>query len=478
MVFSSIIFIFYFLPLLLLLYSIAGRWQNYVLLFFSIVFYSWGEMRYTLVLLASIFISYCFGRLLKKTLKYSKVVLTVGITCNLLLLFYFKYVDFLINIINGAISSVSEPGTVPLLETRNVHLPLGISFFVFQAISYLVDVYRRDSSVEKNPFNVALYIAMFPQLVAGPIVRFNSIAKELYERTVSWNKLSSGIRIFIIGLAQKVLIANTIAVPVDTIYDLPLSQLTAPLAWFAATGYTLQIYFDFAGYSSMAIGLGLVFGFHFPENFNFPYFSQSITEFWRRWHMSLSRWFKDYLYIPLGGNRCGKWRMYFNLWIVFFLCGLWHGASWNFILWGACHGLFLVLERAGLLQVVARLPRLLRHVYTLFFIVVAWVPFRSETLEQSKEMLYVMFLGNDVPLFLQPIQMYLTNDVVLAFIIGILFSVPWWQAMQNKLPKTPVMTNYLTIKQIFNSASILLLFILSVFSLSSGAHNPFIYFKF
>ncbi|MBM9513034.1 MBOAT family O-acyltransferase [Desulfogranum marinum] len=435
-------------------------------------------MQYTLVLLASIFITYIFGYLLKDKTKYSVFLLFLGISCNVFLLVYFKYSSFFFRVIGESVPFFAEVHQSFVVNFENVHLPLGISFFVFQAISYLIDVYRQDSPVEKNPLNVALYIAMFPQLVAGPIVRFNSIAKELSQRTISWDKLTGGVSLFVVGLSQKVLIANTVAVAVDGIYNIPLAEMTAPLAWIAAVGYALQIYFDFTGYSNMAIGLGLIFGFHFPANFNYPYWSQSITEFWRRWHMSLSRWFKDYLYIPLGGNRHGKLRTYFNLWVVFLLCGLWHGASWNFILWGAFHGALLVLERAGVLRVINQCPRLIRHLYCLFFVLICWVPFRAETLEQSVTIFRVMFFGSSASSLNWPVASFVSNDVALAFIFGIIFSAPLWQFLQEKLFSVKTVARHTVLYQTCSNSIVVLLFFLCILSLSSGAHNPFIYFQF
>lgn len=368
-------------------------------------------------------------------------------------------------------------GGLVLPSFEDVHLPLGISFFVFQAVSYLIDVYRNESPVEKNPFNVALYISMFPQLVAGPIVRFHSIARELHERGISWGKVNSGIAIFVMGLAQKVLLANTVAVPVDAIYALPADQLTQPVAWLATVGYSLQIYYDFAGYSNMAIGLGLALGFHFPRNFDHPYCSLSITEFWRRWHMSLSRWFRDYLYIPLGGNRCGPWRTYFNLWVVFVLCGLWHGASWNFLVWGVTHGLFLVFERAGFSRVLESFSRPVRNLYCLFVVFLAWIPFRAETLEKSVGMIKALFVSHASPQ-MHPLAQFMNAKIVLALFVGLVLAYPVFTGVRKHLASETGEISQGRGWRVCRGIGLLALFFVCTVVLSSGAHNPFIYFNF
>jgi len=341
-VFSSVTFVFYFLPLVLVAYLLLPA-RNIVLLFASLVFYAWGETYFIAVLMVSIGLNYLFGILIEKSYdeKRRTTALFLGLGADLGLLCLFKYLNFIADNLNVFLST----GGYAPIEIHHIHLPLGISFFTFQAMSYLVDVYRRTVPAERNIFNLGLYIAMFPQLVAGPIVRFNQIADQLHKRSVTTDAFSLGVRRFVVGLGQKMLIANILAVPADAIFAVPSEGLTPAIAWLGVVAYTLQIYFDFAGYSNMAIGLGHMFGFTLPENFNYPYIAQSITEFWRRWHISLSRWFRDYLYIPLGGNRKGSYRTYANLFVVFFLCGLWHGASWNFVVWGLFHGFFLVVER-------------------------------------------------------------------------------------------------------------------------------------
>ena len=316
--------------------------------------------------------------------KRRKFVVALAVVLNVGILAFFKYADFTFENLN-AVLAIFHFGSLPL---PNVLLPIGISFFTFHALSYVIDVYRRKWKAAKNPADVALYIFFFPQMIAGPILRWSAIAPQLAKRVITRAGFVEGIRRFIGGLAKKMIVANVVAIPVRDIFDLSSTELTTPVAWFAVLCYTLQIYFDFSGYSDMAVGLGKMFGFEFIENFNFPYISQSIKEFWRRWHISLSTWFRDYLYIPLGGNRCSKMRNYFNLIIVFFLCGLWHGATWPFVIWGLYHGLFLLLEKTRFGILVDKMPRPFRHVYAVLVIMCGWVLFRSDTISQA--MIFLM----------------------------------------------------------------------------------------
>lgn len=329
----------------------------------------------------------------KRAGKNTIPVLAVAVALNLLPLAFFKYGNFCVNNVNGVLETLS----LPVIEMGDLHLPIGISFFTFQAISYLVDIYRGQATVQKHPVNLALYISLFPQLIAGPIVRYKDVEREIIGRITRIEDLKSGTLRFVSGLGKKVLIANSMGVVADQVFTLPIENVSTGLAWIGIVAYTLQIYFDFSGYSDMAIGLGRIFGFHFLENFNYPYISQSIQEFWRRWHISLSSWFRDYLYIPLGGNRAGTWRTYFNLLLVFFLCGLWHGASWTFVIWGLYHGLFLVVERLGLIQLLKTIPVFFRHVYTMLVVMVGWVFFRAETLDQALAYVVRMFQFKSVP---------------------------------------------------------------------------------
>lgn len=468
MVFSSITFLFYFLPIFLALYFITP-FKNTVLLIASLFFYAWGELGYVLLMVVSITINYLFGLMIapKKRVvdRRNKLFLGLAIVINLLLLGYFKYFNFFFIDLMG-------------LENDQVHLPLGISFFTFQAISYLIDVYRGDAETERNPFNLGLYISMFPQLIAGPIVRFKTVSKQIRNRVSSLYQISEGIKIFIIGLSQKVLVANMVALPADQIFSLGEGQLTTPLAWLGSLCYTLQIYFDFAGYSNMAIGLGFMMGFTFPENFAHPYISQSVTEFWRRWHKSLSQWFRDYLYIPLGGNRKGSMRTYFNLFVVFFLCGLWHGAAWTFIIWGMYQGLFLIIERLYLGQKLLTLWRPLRHVYLLFVVVVGWIIFRAENFDH---MIYFMkawfgFASVEVsnPYFL---NFYMQNSTWLAVFIGIIFSMPVFQWLKQYFEHN-MSPSWQSVSALSSELVHFFMLCLCMLYIASASYNPFIYFRF
>jgi alginate O-acetyltransferase complex protein AlgI len=365
-----------------------------------------------------------------------------------------------------------------------VRLPIGISFFTFHALSYVIDIYRRKWSAAKNPADVALYIFFFPQLIAGPILRWSAIAPQLARRVVTREGFAEGVRRFVGGLAKKMIVANVVAVPVDKIFALPGQELTPVLTWLAVICYTLQIYFDFSGYSDMAVGLGKMFGFVFLENFNFPYTAQSIKDFWRRWHISLSTWFRDYLYIPMGGNRCPVWRNHLNLVIVFFLCGLWHGASWTFVIWGLYHGIFLVLERTRFGEWVDGLPRLLRHGYTLLVVMVGWVLFRAETFGQAMQ-----FLGNMSGLAAgaapaQKLARYWSNELGWSLVLGAVFALPTWGwlrtragAIAGALPERwrgAVSGAGLAVECVL----VVALLLISGSWLAGGTYNPFIYFRF
>lgn len=469
MVFSTVTFLFYFLPLFLALYFVLPfrHIRNIVLLVASLIFYAWGEPKNLPLLLISILLNYLCGLGMGKAQEKGgtgKAVFIIGIGFNLLLLAYFKYFNFAL----GSVVAVLGKAGINMPEVEAVTLPLGISFFSFHAISYLVDVYRKKTAHEKNLFALAMYITMFPQLIAGPIIRFSTIARQLHQRHHTLRRVELGSKIFILGLAQKVLIANSVALPADQIFSLAPEALGFASAWMGITCYTLQIYFDFFGYSNMAIGLGLVTGFSFPRNFNYPYVAQSITEFWQRWHLSLSRWFRDYLYIPLGGNRGSSLATYRNLFIVFFLCGLWHGASWTFVVWGLYHGAFLVLERIGLQKFLAGLPRPFRHIYTILIVMVGWVFFRCDSLSQALH--YLAAMAGDMPAdnAIAPVMSFMNGTVITALAAGVLVSTPILQVL-NK-PNAPA--------RILAPAISLMFFILSAVSLATGAYNPFIYFRF
>lgn len=380
MVFSSVPFLFYFLPLFLSAYFLSpgALLKNVSLLTFSLIFYTWGEPWFVFFMILSIAFNYMFALgFYSFDSRVRAVNLAIGVATNLVFLAFFKYSAFLIENWNHVFGGVIhlEPLLPPVL-------PIGISFFTFQAISYLIDAWRKEVEIERNPLHVAVYISMFPQLVAGPIVRFKTVSRQLHQRRTTFGRATAGLRIFLIGLAQKVLIADEVARIADAVFD-GAQDPTFQEAWLGVTAYTIQIYFDFAGYSNMAIGIGVVLGFTFPRNFRLPYISQSVTEFWRRWHISLSAWFRDYLYIPLGGSKGSRLATYCNLVTVFVLCGLWHGSSWNFIVWGVHHGIFLVAERAGLRRILQRGPAIAQWGYTMLAVMSGWVWFRTPDLSAA-----------------------------------------------------------------------------------------------
>ncbi len=484
MLFSSIIFLCLFLPLTLVIYFFAGnKLRNLVLLLASLLFYSWGEVGYTLIMLYTILANWFFGLLLAKTLamtQVSRFVLAIGVAGNLLPLIYFKYGNFLVDNLNEAWGKV---GAQPII-IDNISLPIGISFFTFQAISYLVDVYRKEVECQHNPINLALYISLFPQLIAGPIVRYHDVAKQIVERYVSYEDLSYGIYRFVVGLGKKILIANQLGAVADHIFSLSPENLPAGLLWLGILTYSLQIYYDFSGYSDMAIGLGRMFGFHFLENFNYPYSSLSIQEFWRRWHISLSTWFRDYLYIPLGGNRKGAAKTYVNLMIVFSLCGLWHGASWNFLIWGMYHGLFLAMERGYIGKLLNLLPVVVRYLYTSLVILIGWVFFRSETIDYATT--YIKSLVNfGKPSYLDgPLFTSMTNEFYVALVVGIIFATPLFPYFRRKwMECLNLAVGWKSIALHFTSNIIFVVYICSVLiygtaQIFGDSHNPFLYFRF
>ncbi len=471
MVFSSATFLFFFLPAVLgCLLLLPRKFHNLLLLLFSLFFYAWGELYFVLLLLISIAANYLFGYLIgglaAKTTS-ARIALILGIIFNLGLLGYFKYASFLIENWNSVALSLGwQPYNI-----NQVHLPLGVSFFTFQALSYLIDVYRGDARHSRNPVHVAVYIALFPQLIAGPIIRYKDIQAQILERQPGFALAYSGMCRFIFGLAKKLLIANPLGYVADQIFALQGDDLTTPLAWLGIICYTLQIYFDFSGYSDMAIGLGRMFGFKFLENFNYPYAATSLRDFWRRWHISLSNWFRDYLYIPLGGNRRHKSRTHLNLLIVFLLCGLWHGASWNFVIWGLIHGAFLVLERTSFGVLLTRTPALVQHGYTLLVVMLAWVFFRAETLPEAVNYLTTLFSvqahgPHDLAQFLRP-------HIIVLIISGALLSLPVWRRFEERY------LTAVTPKGEFIRGSIAILLAgLSVVILAASTYNPFIYFRF
>lgn len=487
MLFSTLTFLFYFLPIFLIVYHLlpeTGASRNIWFLAASLLFYFWGEPAFVFVLLTSIFINYFCGRLINGSENsIRKWALFVGVGVNLLIMLYFKYSLFLVENVAGIWNDSWRQSTWAQ-HFKSIYLPLGISFFTFQSISYLVDVYRKEAEVEKNLINLACYISMFPQLVAGPIVRYKSIATQIKKRKLLPSEMTFGVVLFVTGLAYKILLANILAEPVDRIFDLSNSQITPALAWAASLGYTYQIYFDFCGYSTMAVGLGLMLGFHFPHNFNFPYVAVSITDFWRRWHITLSSWFRDYFYIPLGGNRNGDGRTYFNLFLVFVCCGLWHGAAWNFLFWGIYHGAFLVLERIGLGKILNKMPRPIGVLYTMIVVIIGWVFFRASSFEQALIFLKAMMgISPESAVKFYVLAEFINPVIILVFLMAVFLATPVFNQLflfdENKrqticqlreLPRNKLGIIWYAI--IAGSFMFCYLFLVN------QSYNPFIYFRF
>lgn len=466
MVFSSTTFLFIFLPAVFILnfaFARRIRVRNALLLAASVVFYAWGEPVYVLLMIFTSLVNHLLALCLGRE-KWRRAVLFLIILWNIGSLGYYKYADFLINSIN-AITGLD-------ISLLGVRLPVGISFFTFQSMSYALDVYRGQVPPQKRFFNTLLYISLFPQLIAGPIVKYHDVAEQLEYRPLSVEETASGLRRFSCGLCKKVLIANILGRLADTVYGLELAAVNGPIAWLGAVAYLFQIYFDFSGYSDMAIGLGHVFGFTFRENFRYPYVAESMQDFWRRWHISLSTWFKEYVYIPLGGNRRGALRTGINKIIVFFLTGLWHGASWNFVLWGLFHGLFLMLEAYGLLT-PAKWKKPFRHIYTFLAVTVGFVLFRAETLPAAWGMVCRMFtgwaLGGE---FAARLSLLLSPIAVAALVIAALASLPYGGMLSARLEQRGGVCEGLTY------VIAIVGFVLCVLCLSTSAYNPFIYFRF
>ncbi len=475
MVFSSSFFILYFLPVFLTCYYLVPpRFKNYIILAASTLFYIWGAPKFVFVLFGSIALDFYLARFIyeAKTPSAKKLLVTLSVIINTSVLLYFKYANFFVE----NLSLILQNAGFEQISWVRVALPIGISFFTFHELSYIIDVYRGVKPPLKKITDYAVYILLFPQLVAGPIIRFNEIADQIQNRNHQINADNglTGFFRFAIGLAKKVLIANTLGAEADRIFALPESELSFAVSWLGALAYTFQIYFDFSGYSDMAIGLALMMGFVFPENFNNPYISQSITEFWRRWHMSLSRWMRDYLYIPLGGNKVPAWRLYLNLWIVFLISGFWHGASWTFILWGAYHGFFLVVERLFLQRLLVKLPKFMKLLYAFLVVVTGWVFFRAETVSQALAFCRYMFSFDAHSFyFTVPLKTY-------AFFI--LASIGCFIAISPKVEKLELSlflpgSRSQRTAVIYAGLSIILLLI-SVGYITSSDFNPFIYYRF
>ena len=465
MVFSSITFLFYFLPIVLAIYYIAQKkYRNLILLISSLLFYFFGEPKYGIIMVISIISIYFHGIWIEKAknTKYKKIPLISGVFISIALLFYFKYFDFLIENINLWLDKK--------IDLFGIILPIGISFYTFQMISYMVDVYRGDAKVQKNFVKLATYISLFPQLIAGPIIRYTTIEEQLENRTYSFEKFSLGIRRFVIGLSKKVLIANILGelVKVFGTYN----DGTVLFYWLYAIANMLQIYFDFSGYSDMAIGLGKMLGFEFLENFNYPYIASTITDFWRRWHISLSTFFRDYVYIPLGGNRVSKIKWIRNLLVVWFLTGLWHGAAWNFIIWGLLFGVLLILEKTIFKNIIEKIPQIIKHIFVLLIVMISFVIFSGNKMEDIIMQILGLF-GIGTAGVVSTVSIHYLKSYLIILLVGIIGSTPLIkklaEKLENKFPK------------IINIAEILLitaLLILCTSYIIDGSFNPFLYFRF
>ena len=463
MLFSSIPFLYYFLPIVLIVYFLAPKpLKNPVLLIASLVFYGWGEPKYVFLMVATVLLGYVFGILIEKYRgkPLAKLFLVLSVLSSAFGLIYFKYADFFIENFNKVFGL-----SIPLLK---LVLPIGISFYTFQILSYSVDVYRGEVKAQRNPLTLATYVALFPQLIAGPIVRYKDVEKQLIKRSHSFEKATEGIRRFIIGFSKKILIANTLGELGEAF--LSSTELSVLYYWLVAMAYMLQIYFDFSGYSDMAIGLGKIIGFDFMENFNYPFISKSITEFWRRWHISLGSWFRDYVYIPMGGNRVSKPRMLFNIFTVWFLTGFWHGAEWNFIVWGLYFGVLLTLEKFFYLKHLEK-HKALGHIYVLFLVAVSFMIFNAGNLNLAFEYVKGMFGGNKLPLVSAEF-IYQLKNYGFVLLIGAIGATPLPKKLAERfLPKNST-------GDMLETAFLIVLLVISTAFLADGSFNPFLYFRF
>ncbi len=473
MVFSSILFLFRFLPIVLALYFLAPvKFRNLILFIMSLIFYAWGEPVYVVLMIFSTIVDYTHGRMVQKfkdqgKMKKARLVVASSVIINLLLLGFFKYSDFLIGNINSIFNA-----DIPLL---NLTLPIGISFYTFQTMSYTIDVYRGQAPVQKNIISFGAYVALFPQLIAGPIVQYKTIANELNHHKETFDGFADGITRFVTGLGKKVLLANNIGLLWDTISATSAGELSVVMAWLGAIAFTFQIYFDFSGYSDMAIGLGKMFGFNFPENFNYPYKSKSITEFWRRWHITLGTWFREYVYIPLGGNRCKVPRQIFNIAIVWCLTGIWHGASWNFMIWGVYFGILLILEKTILKKPLEKLPSVFKHIYTMFLVIISWVIFAFDDLKLIGPYLKTMFgFGGSGFIDSTTIYTLLSYGIMLVILVLACTDLPKRLAVKlmERIKKAPAIP--IIVRNVFLVAVLLM----SIAYLVNASYNPFLYFRF
>lgn len=469
MVFSSPIFLFWFLPMVLFFYYLVDRkYRNWVLLAFSLVFYGWGEGEMLTLMLVSTLINYFFGIQVQhaKSKSRAKWMLFFGVFFNLSLLLYYKYANFFVDNYNFAAQHLG----INTLVWEKVVLPLGISFYTFHGISYIVDVYRKHTFAQSSPFKLALYISFFPQLIAGPIIRYKDVETQIDDRKIDVALFASGVKRFIIGLSKKILIANMVGRIPDFVFHMPTVDLNAYWSWLGVIAVTVQLYFDFSGYSDMAIGLGRMFGFRFLENFNYPLISQSMKEFWTRWHISLSNWFRDYVYIPMGGNKKGTLRMHFNLWTIFLLNGIWHGANWSFVVFGIYHGFLLTFERLGFLKILGRMPRFARSIYMFFVFSLGNVLFSIEDINHAY--LYYSSLFNfTTPDVYSRIHLYLTTEWYFTLFLGLLLSAPTAEYLFEKIKNAKYKRN-------LEAILLIVLFVLSLSELSNTTYNPFIYFRF
>lgn len=473
MVFSSPVFLFVFLPFVFLVNkALPVKLRNIFLLIMSLIFYAWGEPVYVLLMILSVFVNYMLALAMgdRETRKGSaRLWLVLCVIFNIGMLMVFKYANFMVDNVNGLL------GTSLLIPV--IRLPIGISFFTFQAMSYTLDVFMGGTKPQKNPGHVLLYVSLFPQLIAGPIVLYSDVEKQLDYRVENMEKTVAGLKRFSVGLGKKVLIANAMGSVADKVFALQGSEVNSAIAWLGAIAYSLQIYFDFSGYSDMAIGLGKMIGFDFKENFNYPYISRSIKEFWNRWHISLSTWFKQYLYIPLGGNRKGSVRTLINLLIVFFCTGLWHGAQWTFVVWGLYHGFFIIMERIGVINPEKWKWKFLGQIYTVLVAVTAFVIFRATTFQQGFSMLGSMFAGwKMTPAMLSFLCATLTPSVILFLVAGILGATDLPKKLAGKVAGK--LKSHEALIETVSMVAAFAVFALCALSLSSTAYNPFIYFRF
>ena len=465
MVFSSIVFLYIFLPIMLIIYFIVpNKWKNGVMIIASLIFFAWGEIRYIFIMLLLAIMDYICGQKIDKNKDKNKkkLYLFIDVGINLMILFFFKYADFIITTINSIINV-----NIPLL---GIPLPIGVSFNTFQSLSYIIDVYRGTVKCEKSFYNYLAYTTLFPQIIAGPIVRYETVDEKLETKNISIDNFVLGIKRFIIGLGKKVLIANNIGKLWNIIENGSYANLTFVFAWFGITCFALQIYFDFSGYSDMAIGLAKIFGMDFDENFNFPYISKSITEFWRRWHITLSSWFKDYIYIPLGGNRKGLIKQIRNILIVWILTGAWHGASWNFVLWGLYFGIILILEKIFILKILEKTGKVISHIYAIVLILIGWVIFAFEDLNKIGTYFKAMFNINN---FINNETLYYLKNYGLIVIIGIICSTLVVKKIIERINNSNK-KRY----QIIEIVMYMSIFILCTANLVSDSFNPFLYFRF